>query len=119
MPVGRRPGLRPVAARRHPPRVSTFASGAAEPEVAGSWTEKTIVQHVATPAFSGDLAVTSFQHCRDNAFRGFGLYDVTDPRAPRRLALVRTEVRGSHEIWLQPRGRLRLRLHGRHRRRER
>jgi hypothetical protein len=86
----------------HPVRVSTFASGAAEPEVAGSWTEKTIVQHVETPAFSGDLAVTSFQHCRDNAFRGFGLYDVTDPKAPRRLALVPTTVRGSHEIWLQP-----------------
>jgi hypothetical protein len=86
-----------------PLRVSTFASGAAEPEVAGSWTEKTIVQHVETPAFTGDLAVTSFQHCRDDAFRGFGLYDVTDPKAPRRLALVPTAVRGSHEIWLQPR----------------
>jgi hypothetical protein len=87
----------------HPLRVSTFASGAAEPEVAGSWTEKTIVQHVETPAFSGDLAVTSFQHCRDNAFRGFALYDVTNPSAPRRLALVPTTERGSHEIWLQPR----------------
>ena len=92
-----------LARPSRPVHVSTFASGAAEPEVAGSWTEKTIVQHVATPAFTGDLAVTSFQHCRDNAFRGFGLYDVTDPRAPRRLALVRTDVRGSHEIWLQPR----------------
>ena len=87
----------------HPLRVSTFASGAAEPDLAGSWTEKTIVQHVETPAFTGDLAVTSFQHCRDNAFRGFGLYDVTNPRAPRRLALVPTTARGSHEIWLQPR----------------
>ncbi|MGZ8694605.1 MAG: LVIVD repeat-containing protein [Gaiellaceae bacterium] len=92
-----------LARPSRPAHVSTFASGAAEPEVGGSWTEKTIVQHVATPAFTGDLAVTSFQHCRDNAFRGFGLYDVTDPRAPRRLALVATDVRGSHEIWLQPR----------------
>ena len=86
-----------------PARVSTFADGDSDPALAGTWTEKTIVQHVATPAFSGELAVTSFQHCRPGAFRGFGLYDVTDPAAPRRLALVRTEMRGSHEIWLQPR----------------
>jgi hypothetical protein len=87
----------------HPVRIATFADAESDPALAGTWTEKTIVQHVATPAFSGELAVTSFQHCRDGAFRGWGLYDVSDPRAPRRLALVRTETRGSHEIWLQPR----------------
>ena len=88
-----------------PVRVSTFADAESDPALAGTWTEKTIVQHVATPAFTGDLAVTSFQSCRENSFRGFGLYDVTDPHTPRRLALVRTDPRGSHEIWLQPRAR--------------
>jgi hypothetical protein len=79
---------------RRPRLVARFAS------VAGTWTEKTIVQRVATPRFRGDLAVTSFQNCRVDGFRGFGLYDVTNPRRPRRLALVRTAPRGSHEIWL-------------------
>lgn len=89
-----------------PRRVSTFASGAAQLELRGTWTEKTIVQHVATPSFTGDLAVTSLQHCpRTNSFRGFGLYDVTRPGAPRQLSLVATEPGGSHEIWLQPKGR--------------
>jgi hypothetical protein len=92
-----------LARPARPSRVSTFADAESDPAVAGTWTEKTIVQHVATPAFSGELAVTSFQSCRENSFRGFGVYDVTDPRAPRRLALVRTDPRGSHEIWLQPR----------------
>jgi hypothetical protein len=86
-----------------PVRVSTFADAKSDPALAGTWTEKTIVQHVATTTFTGELAVTSFQSCRENSFRGFGLYDVTDPRAPQRLALVRTDPRGSHEIWLQPR----------------
>jgi hypothetical protein len=45
--------------------------------------------------------VTSFQRCkRDDAFQGFGLYDVTDPAHPKRLALVHTEPAGSHELWL-------------------
>ena len=87
-----------------PVRVSAFADRASDPAVQGTWTEKTIVQRVRTPAFTGSLAVTSFQACRNNAFQGFGLYDVTDPARPRKLALVRTEPRGSHEIWLQPRG---------------
>src|SRR5919199_6300831 len=88
-----------------PRRVATFADGRSELEVRGTWTEKTIVQRAATPSFRGDLAVTSFQHCPGtNAFRGFGLYDVTNPRVPKRLALVRTDPGGSHEIWLQPVG---------------
>jgi hypothetical protein len=86
-----------------PRHVSTFADGSSELEVRGTWTEKTIVQHTATPSFTGELAVTSFQHCPGtNSFRGFGLYDVTNPRAPKRLSLVRTGPGGSHEIWLQP-----------------
>jgi hypothetical protein len=90
----------------HPRRVATFADGRSNLEVRGTWTEKTIVRHVRTSAFSGELAVTSFQNCPGtNSFRGFGLYDVTDPRRPKQLALVRTEPGGSHEIWLQPVGR--------------
>ncbi|MBD0348837.1 MAG: hypothetical protein ICV59_06770 [Thermoleophilia bacterium] len=89
---------------RRPVHVATFADDESDPAVAGSWTEKTIVQHVSTRAFTGALALTSFQRCRERGFQGFGLYDVTDPRAPQRFALVPTDPRGSHEIWLQPRG---------------
>jgi hypothetical protein len=79
---------------RRPALVSRFAA------VRGTWTEKTIVRRVATSRFTGNLAVTSFQSCEDGAFQGFGVYDVTNPRRPLRLALVRTQPRGSHEIWL-------------------
>jgi hypothetical protein len=85
-----------------PEHVATFADAAREPELRGTWTEKTIVREGRTGSFRGTLAVTSVQHCDESAFRGFGLYDLTDPRNPKRLALVRTEgVRGSHEIWLE------------------
>ena len=78
----------------HRPRhVSTFG------RVASTWSEKTIVRRVRTPGFAGVLAVTSLQAC-GQGFGGFGLFDVTRPAHPRRLALVRTEPRGSHEIWL-------------------
>jgi hypothetical protein len=90
----------------HPRHVSTFGDGASTIDVRGTWTEKTIVQHVATPSFTGELAATSFQNCPvTNSYRGFGLYDVTNPRSPKQLALVRTDPGGSHEIWLQPKGR--------------
>jgi hypothetical protein len=91
-----------------PQHVATFADAGREPELRGTWTEKTIVREARTASFRGTLAVTSVQHCNESAFRGFALYDLTDPRAPKRLALVRTEgVRGSHEIWLEnARGRL-------------
>jgi hypothetical protein len=87
---------------RHPVHVSTFADAASEPAVAGSWTEKTIVRHVQTASFTGDVAATSFQSCKPGtpSFHGFGLYDVTNPAKPRRLALVSLSPRGSHEIWL-------------------
>ena len=85
---------------RQPTEVSTFADAGSEPAVSGTWTEKTIVRHIQTAAFTGDLAVTSFQSCAQNSFRGFGLYDVTNPSQPRRLALVHLDPRGSHEIWL-------------------
>lgn len=89
---------------RRPRRVSTFADARSQPKVDGTWTEKTIVQHVSTPSFKGELAVTSFQRCGRGDFQGFGLYDVTNPAAPELLSLVRLEPRGSHEIWLQSRG---------------
>lgn len=93
---------------RRPRLDATFADAASEPDLAGTWTEKTVVQHVNSKSFVGELAVVSIQACsRDSsAFRGFGLYDVTDPSNPVRLALVATEpeTRGSHEIWLQRKG---------------
>ena len=82
-----------LANPRHPQHIATFA------RLAGTWTEKTIVRRVKTPGFNGVLAVTSFQACKDG-FGGFGLFDVTKPAHPRKLALVRTQPRGSHEIWL-------------------
>src|SRR4051794_39548795 len=46
-----------------PRRVATFADGHSDIEVRGTWTEKTIVQHVSTADFRGELAATSFQNC--------------------------------------------------------
>src|ERR671934_2342332 len=85
---------------RRPRRISTFADGRSTPALKDAWTEKTIVRRVRTAAFNGVLAVTSVQACPAGLFGGFALYDVTHPFHPRRLALVRTEPRGSHEIWL-------------------
>ena len=91
-----------LARPSRPQHVATFADAAREPEIRGTWTEKTIVREARTASFRGTIAVTSLQHCDERAFRGFGLYDLTDPRSPKRLSLVRTEgVRGSHEIWLE------------------
>lgn len=87
-----------------PQHVSTFADGASEPDADGSWTEKVIVQSFAGRHFRGDLAAVSFQRCRGDGHRGFGLYDVTDPANPERLSLVPTAANGSHEIWLEHRG---------------
>lgn len=89
---------------RNPTLMSTFANAASEPDVAGTWTEKTIVQRLRNRHFEGDLAAVSFQTCSSTdttSFRGFGLYDVSDPANPERLALIPTASRGSHEIWLQ------------------
>src|SRR5256714_4778045 len=88
-----------LANPRRPRHIATFADGGSTPEFADAWTEKTIVRRVRTAGFDGVLAVTSLHAC-GNGFRGFSGYDVTNPATPRRLALVRTEPRGSHEIWL-------------------
>jgi hypothetical protein len=89
----------------NPTHVSTFADAASEPDLAGTWTEKVIVQHVNTSSFNGDLAAVSIQSCVDGSFRGFGLWDVSDPANPQRLALYSApNTDGSHEIWLEKRG---------------
>jgi hypothetical protein len=89
---------------RNPTQVSTFADGDSNPELAGSWTEKVIVRRVSTSAFTGDLAVVSFQDCRLGGFRGIGLYDVSDPADPVELSLMPIGIFGVHELWLQVRG---------------
>jgi hypothetical protein len=88
-----------VANPRKPRHISTFASGRTEIGLRDTWTEKTIVRRVKSEGFNGVLAVTSAQACGDG-FGGFGLYDVTKPAHPKRLAIIRTLPRGSHEIWL-------------------
>lgn len=79
---------------RRPRHVSSFA------RIPDTWTEKTIVRRVRTAGFDGVLAATSVQACTATGFGGFAVYDVTRPAHPRELARVRTEPRGSHEIWL-------------------
>ena len=78
---------------RRPRHIATFA------RIPGTWTEKAIVRRVRTARFDGVLAAVSVQACTDG-FGGFVVYDVTRPGHPRELARVRTEPRGSHEIWL-------------------
>ena len=88
-----------------PELVATFGDEASEPDLAGTWTEKVIVTRLNTKSFKGDLAAASIQPCAEGAFAGFGLWDVTDPTNPERLALYEaTGTFGSHEIWLQRRG---------------
>lgn len=91
-----------------PALVSTFGDRASEPDLAGTWTEKVIVQRVDTARFQGDLAVVTFQTCDrndDTTFRGFALYDVTHPAHPVPLARYAAPgTRGSHEIALGSHG---------------
>jgi hypothetical protein len=100
-------GVRVYDLRRpsDPVHVATFADEGSEPDLAGTWTEKIIVRRIKTPSFTGDLAAVSIQSCAAGAFTGFGLWDVTDPTNPQRLALYEAPgTNGSHEIWLQRRG---------------
>lgn len=87
-----------------PEPVATFADGEeGEAELADTWTEKASVRK-----FRGrDIAAVGMHNCNDDAFRGFGLWDVSDPSAPERLALVRSHepgVGGVQELWLEQRG---------------
>ena len=85
---------------RRPQHIATFADRVSQPELAHAWTEKTIVRRIKTPGFDGVLAVTSAQACGGAGAGGFALYDVTQPAQPKLLSVIRTEPRGSHEIWL-------------------
>ncbi|MBA3366749.1 MAG: hypothetical protein H0U03_13370 [Actinobacteria bacterium] len=89
---------------RKPRLVSTFAHGAADRSLTGSDTQKTIVKPIKTPRFKGVIAVTGFQRCVTGGFQGFGVYDVTNPARPKKLAVVSTEPRGAHELWVQTKG---------------
>jgi hypothetical protein len=89
---------------RHPKHVSTFADGASNPALAGSWTEKVMVRSLHNRWFKGDLAVVSFQDCRAGGFTGIGLYDVTDPRNPVELSLRQSGAVGVHELFMETRG---------------
>jgi hypothetical protein len=93
---------------RNPRHVATFADAASEPDLFGSWTEKVIVADVDTDDFSGTMAAVSVQNCEPDGARGWGVWDVTDPRNAERLHFEMTEPEvttraGSHEIWLDVR----------------
>ena len=91
-----------------PTHVATFADRRNEPDVdrdVDGEGDGRVGEH---PWFTGDLAAVSFQNCVEgnDVFRGFGLYDVTDPANPERLAFVETSplAGGSHELYLDVRG---------------
>ena len=92
---------------KRPRHVSTFAQPAAEPVLAGAYTDQVRIKRLRTAAFRGDLAAVGLQRCRapldaTGGMRGFALYDVTRPSRPQQLAVVNTlPVSGSHELWLQ------------------
>ncbi len=87
-----------LANPRRPRLVSTFG------RIPGTWTEKTIVRAIRTPAYAGDLAAVSVQGCSLADWRGFALVDVSRPAHPVELARVHLDPRGSHEIWLAQAG---------------
>lgn len=92
-----------------PEVVSSIADGAeGDGELFGSWTEKAAVE-----GFRGrDIAAVGAHNCTADSFHGFGLWDVSDPANPQRLALVPTEPvaegvqspSGVQELWLDRRG---------------
>lgn len=93
-----------LADPRDPEQVSTFADGASDPRLAGSWTEKVLVRKVNSRSFKGDVAAVSFQDCAPGGFTGLGLYDVTDPDDPELLSLRQSGIFGVHELWFESRG---------------
>jgi hypothetical protein len=84
--------------------VSTFADGVSNPALEASWTEKIMVRRVHTRSFKGDLAAVSLQPCEAGGIGGIALYDVTNPRHPRELAIFENGIQGVHELWMQVRG---------------
>ncbi|WP_174733540.1 LVIVD repeat-containing protein [Mesobacillus harenae] len=85
----------------NPKEISVFANN----DIPGTWQEKVIVKTVDTPDFKGDLAVVSVQQLdRHNSESqgGFLLYDVTNPKEPKKLGFweVTKKTRGTHELYL-------------------
>jgi uncharacterized protein (TIGR03437 family) len=64
--------------------------------------EDMVVRHVENSSFRGDLLAVGLQSCSSSqpAQRGVELFDVTDPRNPRRLSFFDTgsESHGVHEL---------------------
>jgi hypothetical protein len=63
---------------------------------AGTSYEDLMVISVDTPTFKGDLLAIGLQESTN----GVEFWDVTDPRQPRFLSLLRTTVWGAHELFL-------------------
>lgn len=91
----------------NPKEVSVLAN-----DIPGTWQEKVIVQSVSTPSFKGDLAAVSVQRVDKERYGyegdtsengGVVLYDVTNPREPKKLGFWKTPSNlptGTHEHWL-------------------
>ena len=56
------------------------------------------VTTITTPAFSGDVLVSNNEICKGTAgFGGMNIYDVTDPRSPKALAVGVGDVSGNNQ----------------------
>ncbi|WP_394140344.1 LVIVD repeat-containing protein [Cytobacillus oceanisediminis] len=87
----------------NPVEVAAFA------DIPGTWQEKVIVKTVNTEHFKGDLAAVSVQKLdrfNPNSKGGFVLYDVTNPREPKKLGFWEdaSGARGTHELYLTVQG---------------
>ncbi|CAM3655102.1 LVIVD repeat-containing protein [Aeromicrobium ponti] len=87
----------------NPVEVAAFA------DIPGTWQEKVIVKTVNTKHFKGDLAAVSVQKLdrfNPNSKGGFVLYDVTNPREPKKLGFWEdaSGARGTHELYLTVQG---------------
>ncbi|PWW28439.1 hypothetical protein DFO73_106255 [Cytobacillus oceanisediminis] len=87
----------------NPVEVAAFA------DIPGTWQEKVIVKTVNTEHFKGDLAAVSVQKLErfdPNSKGGFILYDVTNPREPKKLGFWEdaSGARGTHELYLTVQG---------------
>jgi hypothetical protein len=87
----------------NPVEVAAFA------DIPGTWQEKVIVKTVNTEHFKGDLAAVSVQKLDrfdPNSKGGFILYDVTNPREPKKLGFWEdaSGARGTHELYLTVQG---------------
>jgi hypothetical protein len=62
--------------------------------------EDVVVRSIATPYFTGDLAVVGIQGCNERAFTGLQFFDVTDPTLPFQVGRWAAPVGsiGCHEV---------------------